>query len=116
MRPPAEETPRWDDAEYQTARRRLKAQRREVCEHPDCLAPHLPIDYDSPTNIIGSDGKRRQNPWGFEADHVIARALGGGHELRPTHRACNRQAGAKLGARRRWGSHTSAGPVHTRDW
>jgi hypothetical protein len=42
------------------------------------------------------EGPRDTDPW--EAGHVEAVALGGGAQVRPEHRSCNRRHGAQLGA------------------
>jgi hypothetical protein len=39
-------------------------------------------------------GSRPNDPW--EAGHIVSVALGGGPEVRPEHRSCNRKAGAEL--------------------
>jgi hypothetical protein len=39
-------------------------------------------------------GPRPNDPW--EAGHVVSVALGGGPEIRPEHRSCNRKAGGQL--------------------
>lgn len=41
-------------------------------------------------------GPKADDPW--EAGHVHDAALGGGPEVGPEHRSCNRRAGAQLGA------------------
>lgn len=114
------EPARWDTTpEYKRARRALERRRLPYCEHPACIAPDIPIDYDGPRYVVDENGRRRLNPWSFEADHVIARAEGGGHtNLRACHTRCNRLAGAKLGAKRRWGgvAPVSQQPIHTRQW
>jgi len=44
-------------------------------------------------------GPRAGDPW--EAGHASDVALGGGPEVRPEHRSCNRRAGAELKERLR---------------
>lgn len=74
------------------ARRRLRdaiARQRRGCEHPHCRWPGVPIDYDAKTG-----------PLAYELDEIIGRHAGGDPldpgNVRPTHRGCNRAAGARV--------------------
>jgi 5-methylcytosine-specific restriction endonuclease McrA len=98
---------RWDsDPTYQAARAALIAQR-----HP-CWRCGRDIDYDGPRYRI-INGRRRENPNAFDADHWPPRSQGGGPtDLRPAHVKCNRAHGAALTNNR----DTRIIPFTTKEW
>jgi hypothetical protein len=89
---------------YRGARARLRA-RRDPCARCGGM-----IDYDGP-RYFTINGKRIENPLAFDAGHRVDRVHGGNEafsNLQAEHVRCSRRAGARLGARRRWGMPRAA--------
>jgi hypothetical protein len=103
--------PRLKSGAYRRLREIIR-QRRDVCAR--CGQP---IDYDGPRYVIDRYGRKRENPWAFDCGHIVDRVFGGTEELwnlQAEHVKCSRKAGAKLGARQRWGPPRQA--ITRRRW
>lgn len=92
-------------------RRRLRdtvAQQGRGCEHPKCKYPGMPIQYQG------------TGPLAYELDEIVPRWLGGDPldpaNVRPTHRACNRSAGARITNQIRRSQSGRSRPVTAARW
>jgi hypothetical protein len=102
-----------DTAQYRRNRARLKAMRILECARCGGL-----IDYEG-ARYVEYQGKRTENPWAFDAGHIVDVALGGSNDitnLQPEHVRCSRKAGSLLGHARRWGVKKPNRPTTANRW
>jgi 5-methylcytosine-specific restriction endonuclease McrA len=100
-------------AQYRANRAILKARR-----DPECARCGGLIDYDG-ARFHAYQDMRVENPWAFDAGHIIDVALGGDNSLgnlQAEHVRCSRKAGSMLGHARRWGSKKPKRPTTAYRW